>query len=186
MKYIGYYFWSSLCKLAGNLYFGGKVIGKDNIPKNGACILAGNHTGNFDAYLLFKGTNRPIHIIGKKELFEGPFKWLFKTMHLIPVDRKSKNPKAKEEALKILEEEKILGIFPEGTFHKNDILLPFKPGVISFALKSNAPIIPFAITNQFKFRSHPTIEFGKPIYIDKIKEDKLTYLENTIKNMITK
>ena len=58
-------------------------------------------------------------------------------MHLIPVDRKNKNPEAKSKAIEILNEEKALGIFPEGTYHKEDLLLPFKPGVISFAEKTS-------------------------------------------------
>ncbi|MBO7208202.1 MAG: 1-acyl-sn-glycerol-3-phosphate acyltransferase, partial [Clostridia bacterium] len=56
------------------------------------CILEGNHESGFDSYLLFAGTNRPIHFLGKKELFESSFSWFFKMMHLIPVDRKNKNP----------------------------------------------------------------------------------------------
>ena len=69
---------------------------------------------------------------------------------------------------------------------KSELLLPFKPGAISFAEKSGAPIIPFAIIGKFKFRSKPTIIFGKPIYADKIEGDKVKYLENIIKEMLTK
>ncbi len=183
-SYTGYYFWRKLCLIVGNIVFLGRVEGKENIPKEGKCILAGNHTGNFDAYLLFKTTKRPIHIIAKKELFDGPFKWLFKMMHLIPVDRKNKNPEAKNKAIEVLNNEQILGIFPEGTFHKNDLLLPFKPGVISFAEKANASIIPFAILGKFKLWGRPKIIVGKPININTVKEDKLKYLENIIKELI--
>lgn len=191
-RYIGYHIFYNIIKFAGNIWYGSKVIGKNNIPKNGSCILAGNHTSNFDPYLLFKGTNRPIHFIAKKELFKGSFGWFFKIMHLIPVDRDHKNPEAKNFTLNLLNNNKVIGIFPEGTFHdkgsktKKELLLPFKPGAISFAEKSGAPIIPFAIIGKFKFRSKPTIVFGKPIYVDKINGDKVEYLENTIKEMIIK
>ncbi len=186
-NYFFYHLFSSLIVFFGNIYFGGKVVGRENILKSGKFILAGNHTGNFDSYLLFKASTRPIHIIAKKELFEGKFSFIFKQMHLIPVDRKTKNPIAKELAIEILNADKVLAIFPEGTFHKEDILLPFKPGVISFATKTNAPIIPFAIKGEFKFRSHPTIIIGKPIYLENVpSEDKLKYLENVIRDMLTK
>ncbi len=184
-SYIGYHIVSGVIKFAGNIWFGAKVYGKENIPKEGACILAGNHLSNNDAYMLYKGTSRPIHFLAKKELFEGHFGWFFKMMHLIPIDRKNKNPLAKEKVMELLSEGKVVGIFPEGTYHKEDILLPFKPGVISFASKSGAPIIPFAMKSTWKFRSHPKIVFGKPIYINKIKsDDKVKYLENVIKDMI--
>jgi len=101
------------------------------------------------------------------------------------VDRKNKNPEAKAKAIEILEQEKVLGIFPEGTYHKEDLLLPFKPGVISFAEKTGVPIIPFAMDSTFKFRCRPVIKFGKPIYINKIKaKDKVSYLEEIVRNML--
>ena len=91
-SYIGYHVVAKILRFAGLVWFGDKVIGKENIPKKGRCILAGNHLSDFDAYLLFAGTNRPVHFLGKKELFESKFAWFFKMMHLIPVDRKNKNP----------------------------------------------------------------------------------------------
>ena len=184
-SYVGYQIVSHIIKLAGHIWFGAKVIGKENIPKNGKCILAGNHLSNYDAYLLYCGTNRPIHFVAKKELFTGKFGWFFKMMHLIPVDRSNKNPEARKEVLELLEDDKVIGIFPEGTYHKEDLLLPFKPGVISFASKSDAPIIPFAMKSTWKFRCRPIIYFGKPIYINKIKsDDKVKYLEEVILKMI--
>lgn len=186
-NYIGYHILSKIIVLLGNLYFGGKVEGKENIPPNERCILAGNHTGNFDSYLLFKSTKRVIHIIAKKELFESPFAFIFKMMHLIPVDRKKKNVDAKEQIIKLLNDENVIGIFPEGTFHKENDLLPFKPGVVSFAEKTNSLIIPFAITGKFKFRGKPTITFGNPINIKKIRtEERVEYLEIIVKDLITK
>ncbi len=185
-NYRFYNFITCIVRFAGNIWFGGKVIGKENIPQKGKCILAGNHVSDFDAYLLFSSTKRPIHILGKIELFQGPFAWLFKKMHLIPVDRSTKNPEAIEKGISILLEDKILGIFPEGTYHKNDLLLPFKPGVINFAEKTNSPIIPFAIIGEFKFRSKPIIKIGKPLYLEKIKtKDKLKYFESVIEKMLT-
>ncbi len=186
-NYLGYNIISNLIKLFGDIYFGGKVIGKENIPKEGKCILAGNHTSDFDSYLLYKSTKRKIHLLAKKELFTGPFSFIFKTMHLIPVDRSAKNPAVKEEVINLLNDNKIIGIFPEGTYHKKDIILPFKPGVVSFANKTNAPIIPFVIIGKFTFRSHPKIIFGKPIYLSKItNQDQVTYLENIIRNIYKK
>lgn len=186
-NYKFYHFARMVVKVMGNLVFDGKFIGKENIPNDGKCILAGNHESNFDAYLLLSSTKREVHFLAKKELIESHLGFIFRLMHIIPIDRKNKNPEAKQAAINILEEDKVIGIFPEGTFHKEDLLLPFKPGVISFAEKTNAPIIPFAIIGKFKFRSKPIIKFGKPIYINEIKDkDKLKYLENVIRDMLTK
>lgn len=191
-SYKFYYFFSNLAIFLGQIVFRGKCYGIENIPKIGGCILAGNHTCNYDAYLLLKSTKRPIHFIAKKELFDSAFGWIFKKMHLIPVDRSKKNPESKQIAIDLLKNGEIIGIFPEGTFHdkdskiKKEILLPFKPGAVSFSLKSGAPIIPFAIVGKFKIWSKPKIVFGKPIYIEKIQDDKIQYLENVVKDLIIK
>ena len=121
-NYIGYHIVSKIIKLAGDIWFGAKVEGKENIPKTSKCIFAGNHLSDFDAYMLFSSTNRPIHFLGKKELFDSHFGWFFKMMHLIPIDRSKKNPESKEEVIELLNEEKVIGIFPEGTYHKKDLL----------------------------------------------------------------
>ncbi len=184
-SYFGYKLTTSFLRFIGSIWFNTKVIGKENIPIEGRCILAGNHLSYVDAYFLFKATKRPIHFLGKIELFQGPFKWFFQMMHLIPVDRSKKNPEAIKKATELLEKEKVIGIFPEGTFHKKTLLLPFKPGAIHLAEVTGAPIIPFAIKSNFKFRSKSTITFGKPLYVDKINaEDKVEYLENIIKKML--
>ena len=39
--------------------------------------------------------------------------------------------------------------------------------------------------STFKFRCHPIIKFGEPIYVKDIKEkDKVAYLENVVRNML--
>ena len=186
-NYRFYNFARVIVKYLGKLYFGGIIKGRENIPKNGRCILAGNHVSNFDVYLVMSSTKRPVHFLAKKELLDTKFKNIFSKMHIIPVNRKEKNPEAIKEAISLLNNDKVVGIFPEGTFHKENLLLPFKPGVIKLASESASPIIPFVIKGNFKFRSKPVIEFGKPIYLDKIKnEDKLKYLEDLILQMLKK
>ncbi len=185
-SYAGYKIVSSIVVFVGNMFFRGKVINKKYIPKDGPVILAGNHVSDYDSYLLFKSSERPIHFLAKKELIDGKLGWFFKMMHLIRIDRSIKNPAAKEEVINLLNNNKIIGIFPEGTYRKKNLLLPFKGGVISFAEKTNAPIIPFVIKGKFRFWSKPTITFGKPIHVDKLKGNKLQYLQNVIFKMLKK
>jgi 1-acyl-sn-glycerol-3-phosphate acyltransferase len=44
------------------------VVGKENIPKEGGIVLAGNHTNYFDSILLISCTKRTIHFLGKKRI----------------------------------------------------------------------------------------------------------------------
>lgn len=69
-----------------------------------------------------------------------------------------------ENAINLLKEEKSIGIFPEGTRNKTDqLLLPLRKGTTLLAKKTNAKIIPFAITGKYRPFGGLTIEFGEPI-----------------------
>lgn len=153
------------------LLFTPKIIGKNNIPKDGRVILAGNHTNNLDCLLLISSTKREIHFLAKKELWSGPKKIVFSNMGLIPVDRKNKDHNALALAEKYLDDEKLIGIFPEGTITKDGSLLPFKIGVVKMAYDTNSVVVPFVIKGKYKlFSKSLCIEFLKPI---KVNDDNL-------------
>jgi 1-acyl-sn-glycerol-3-phosphate acyltransferase len=85
-------------------------------------------------------------------------------MGLIPVDRKNHTTKAFDKALKYLNHNKVIGIFPEGTYpKKGEKLLDFKSGVVKLSKMSETPIIPFIIKGKYRiFFSSVTIEFLEP------------------------
>lgn len=148
------------------LFFTPKIIGKENIPKSGKVILAGNHTSNFDCLLLISSTKRNIHFLAKKELWNGPKKIIFANMGLIPVDRKNKDHQALSSSIAYLENNLLIGIFPEGTTEKEGKMLDFKIGAVKMAKDTNSPIVPFIITGNYKlFSKNLRIEFLKPIMI---------------------
>lgn len=149
-------------------------IGKDKIPKEGRIILAGNHKHNFDCVFLMSSTKREIHFLAKKELWRGPKKIIFANMGLIPVDRSKKNPNALARSIDCLNNEGVIGIFPEATFNNSDeILLPFKIGAVKMAYETNTNIIPFVITGEYKlFSNNLKIEFLDSIEISNSDLDK--------------
>lgn len=145
-------------------YFRPTIIGSENIPKEGRIILAGNHTSNFDAPLVICSTKRTVHFLAKKELWDGPKKIIFANLGLIPVDRKNKDGNALIMAERILKQEKVIGIFPEGTTEKNGEMLKFKKGACKMAIDTNTLIVPFTITGKYEFLSkNLTIKFLEPI-----------------------
>ena len=162
------------------------IIGKENIPKEGRVVVCGNHTHNWDSPLLMCSTKRTIHFLAKDELFKGIGKYFFKSMACIPVNRRQKDHNALESAIKVLEEDKLIGIFPEGTFNKtNDIVMPFKFGAVSMASKTNSTIVPFSITGKYKLfkKNSVTICFGKPY---KINTDDLTKANEELMEKVSK
>ena len=160
-------------------------IGTNNIPKKGGVILAGNHTSYLDPLLLMSSTNRCIHFLAKIELFKGTKKIFFNNVGIIPVDRKKKNPEAINLANEYLQDNKVIGIFPEATINKTkDIIMPFKYGAVKMAIETNCSIVPFSITKKYKlFKKSVIICFGKAYKVhgdikenNKILEQKVTDL----------
>ena len=162
-----------------------KYIGLDNIPQSGPVILAGNHTHNYDAFLMLGGPKRIVHMMAKKELFSNKLTTAFFTsMACISVDRSIHDEVAKSKAVEVLKEGKVLGIFPEGTVNKtDDIILPFKFGAVSFAKKTNAKIVPFAITGSY-FKRNIKIVYGQAYNTtgDLEKDNKI--LEEKVINLL--
>ncbi|MBE6140516.1 MAG: 1-acyl-sn-glycerol-3-phosphate acyltransferase [Firmicutes bacterium] len=148
------------------LIFRPKIIGKENIPKKGRVIIAGNHMHNYDCIFLIACTKRCIRFIAKHNLVEKKFSGrFFKWMGIIPVNRITRENKgAIAFAEKLLENDKVIGIFPEGTVNQTDeVIIPFKIGTVKMAQETNSQIVPFALTGQYKvFNNELKIIFGKP------------------------
>ena len=167
-----------------------KTENKEVIPKDGPILLCGNHIHLMDQCLAILSTNRPVHYMAKMEYFTNPkTRWFFKLAGCIPVNRQIKDENAKSAALDVLNKELALGIFPEGTRNKtNELLQPFKFGAVSMAKKTNATIVPFAITGDYKFRTkNLKVTFGKPFKVGKMElEEANDKLYNEILNIIKK
>lgn len=166
-----------------------KIIGQNNIPKDKAIILAGNHTNYFDCLFLISTTKRCIHFLAKHTLYQGIKKPLFKNMGIIPVNRSIKNKKAMESAEEILNNNGTIGIFPEGTINKTkDVVMPFKMGTVKMAQDTDCYIVPFAITGKYRlFNNHLKITFGQPYKIsNKELEKENQKLMNQVSKLIMK
>ena len=144
------------------IVFRPKIIGKENIPQKGRMVLAGNHTNILDPVLLLASTKRTVHFLAKIELIKGPLGFIFKRMGIIPVNRQIKDQSVIPAATEGLNQNKIIGVFPEGTTEKGRGLLPFKTGAVRMAENADSQILPFAIIGKYKIFKRPILIFGKP------------------------
>ena len=157
-------------------YYNPKIIGKENIPKEGSIIIAGNHKHLMDQCNIIISTKRVITYMAKKEYFDNKkTSWFFKIVHCIPVNRKEKNPTATLKAINVL-----------NNGGANELLLPFKFGAVSLAQKTNSLIVPFGIKGSYSFRSKDLIiKIGKPFSIENMSlETANTLLYNEILSLI--
>lgn len=165
---IGYSLLTPIMRVLFKLYYNPKIINKEVIPKEGPVLIVGNHKHIYDQCLTIMATKRVIHYMAKKEYFDGKMAWFFKLVGCIPVDRSIKDHNATDKALNVLNSGGAIGLFPEGTRNKTKdvFLLPFKFGTVSMAKKTNATIVPFGLTGDYKFRSkNLTIRYGTPFKV---------------------
>ena len=145
-----------------------KVIGKENIPEEGACIICPNHVHALDSAVILTTAKRKVNFMAKEELFKNGFiKFFAKIFGIFPVNRGVKDLEALNTSLKILKTGEILAMFPEGT--RNGLAKGVKPknGAVLIAIKAGVPIIPCGVQGSFKPFTKVTLNYGKPIVFNK-------------------
>lgn len=147
-----------------------RVYGRENIPKEGAVILAANHASNIDPPLMASLIERPISYMAKIELFENPiFGAAIRRCHAFPVKRGASDRGAIKAAVTVLKEGHMLGLFPEGTRSKTGELQKAEAGIALIASMTGAPIVPVAILNSHRIFANGgllpqlRIMYGAPI-----------------------
>ncbi len=140
-----------------------KVHNNDRINQSeGSLIVCGNHTSMIDPVILAVSTKRKIHFMGKKELFDKKILgYLFRKLGAFPVDRQGVSMSAIKSSLAVLNDNEVLGIFPEGTRVKEYDENNAKPGIALIANKAKTGIMPFYINGTYKFRGRLEIYFGE-------------------------
>jgi 1-acyl-sn-glycerol-3-phosphate acyltransferase len=134
-----------------------KVEGDDNIPVQGAAILACNHVSFVDAVLLMAASPRPIYFVMDHRIFRVPVLGaLFRLAKAIPIAPQKDDPRvyaaAFERAAQVLRGGDLLAIFPEGGITKDGQLQEFKGGIMKIIERARqegveAPVIPMALTH---------------------------------------
>lgn len=165
--------------LTFKLLFKLKVMGHENIPRNGGAIIACNHISLLDPPVVGVSMDRYINFMAKDELFHYPvFSWVITKLKAFPVRRGMADRVAIRRAMALLESGQIVGLFPEGTRSKTGALGKPEPGLAMIAVKTGVPIIPTAIigTASFSRTMLPRfkVKFGKPILINQGKGDRET------------
>jgi 1-acyl-sn-glycerol-3-phosphate acyltransferase len=130
-----------------------EVTGEENVPPHGPVILACNHLAFTDPPLLVAAIPRPLHFLGKRALFASPIgRLLMRGFHVFPYDRATASTETMRTLLGLLERDRVVALFPEGTRSKNHSLQEAQLGIVYLALKSQAPILPVGVTGTQKTR----------------------------------
>jgi 1-acyl-sn-glycerol-3-phosphate acyltransferase len=118
-----------------------RVHGAHLVPARGPVILAPNHTGFLDPPLLMGTSPRPIHCLGKREIFRGPLGLFLRSIGQIPIDRSGTDRTALTSALAVLAAGRVLVVYPEGTRGSGDFA-DLRRGLAWLAVRSGTPVVP--------------------------------------------
>jgi 1-acyl-sn-glycerol-3-phosphate acyltransferase len=165
---------------------GYRASGMENIPKKGAAILAGNHLSWADPPVVRIAFNRTCWFMANDFLFKIPvFGSIIRSIGAFPVVRGRFDRDAFRAAEEKLARGHLLNVFPEGGTSLTGKLSPFEGGVAMLAMRSGAPLVPFAITGTDRLMPMTTkgpkpprwikggvsVKFGPPIHHEEIAPD---------------
>lgn len=128
-----------------------KVRGLENIDDSRGAVVLINHQSGLDLYVLaiLWALMARCTVISKKSLLYvvpfGTAAWMWGTVF---IDRGARTAleALNQQADAVKDDKKKLLLFPEGTRHSNDTLLPFRKGAFHVAVSAQAPILPIVVS----------------------------------------
>jgi 1-acyl-sn-glycerol-3-phosphate acyltransferase len=178
-----------------------RVTGIENIPKEGAAIVAANHVSFVDPLIIGGVIRRPVRFVMYYRIFQLPLlKFIFKTGKAIPIAGQKEDPEILENAYarirEVISDGNLLGIFPEGGITASGEVEPFKKGIEKIVSEQPVVVIPVALCNlwgslfsrrdplykrrPYKFRSLIELRIGKPVLPEDLTAERL---ENEVKKL---
>ncbi|MDU0347060.1 lysophospholipid acyltransferase family protein [Microbacterium sp. KSW2-29] len=131
------------------------MVGRRNIPAEGAAILASNHLSFSDSIFLPLMIDRRMAFLAKSDYFTGKglkgwaTRMFFQATGQLPIDRSG--GKASEASLNtglgVLGRGELLGIYPEGTRSPDGTLYRGRTGIARMALEARVPVVPVVMVD---------------------------------------
>jgi 1-acyl-sn-glycerol-3-phosphate acyltransferase len=153
-----------------------RVEGIEHLPASGGYILVANHISWYDPAAIEFALRIPIRYMAKRELFRVPLIGaVLRAIGNFSVRRGESDRSALETALAVVAAGQPLGFFPEGTRSKDERLRRAKPGIAFLARRSNAPLVPVAVTGSrgalFSLppRQRITVRVGEPFTVASLR-----------------
>ncbi len=149
-----------------------QVIGTDNIPEEGAYVIAVNHVSIFEPPLITSFWPHSIEVAGAVEILEQPIQsQIMRLYGTIPVHRGRFDRQSINAMVGRLKAGRPVLIFPEGTRSRKPSLQQASTGVAYIAAKAGANVLPVGIA-------------GTAILADEIRRFRRTQLNMSVGEMI--
>lgn len=159
------------CRLFLHTWFRVRIVGAP--PDHGAYVLAANHTSFVDPIVLGAAVRRRVIFLMTEVVWRSrTMGWFYRWTRTIPLTVRSGNREALRAARAVLQQGRVVGIFPEGGISRDGLPLLGSPGAVSLVLNENVPIVPVGITGAaaalppgaiWPRPRRITLTFGEPI-----------------------
>ncbi|MDE0428488.1 MAG: lysophospholipid acyltransferase family protein [Caldilineaceae bacterium] len=172
-----------------------QVEGVENVPPEGGVVLACNHPGGLDSFILGFTCPRQVYYMAKRELFNvhPVMTYLLYRIGAFPINRGASDTAAIEFSIKLVREGRVLGMFPEGTRNRGKPLRRGKSGAVRIAIEADAPVVPVTVLgiphlhrhwyNPFR-RTRIAVRFGQPFHFSSgTVEDVAEYTHEVMRAM---
>lgn len=130
-----------------------EVSGLENIPE-GAAVFVPNHQSNFDIPVLLAWLDKPHPLVAKVEIKKLPLirQWM-ELLDCVFIDRSNARQSVAalgEAAKTMVERQRPMIVFPEGTRSRGENIGEFKNGGFRAALKAGVPLVPVVIDGTYR------------------------------------
>lgn len=160
------------------------VIGRKNVPKTGAVILASNHLSFIDSIVIPMVAPRRVQFLAKSTYFDGKGikGWIsrsfFTSIGAVGVKRGAGQAAqdALDQSKRILDSGAAFAVYPEGTRSLDGRLYKGRTGVAWLALTTGALVVPVGLIGTDKLQpvgatiprvTPVTVTFGTPIDVSR-------------------
>lgn len=130
------------------------VEGGENIDLTQSYVVVANHLSTLDIMVCFVAVPLPIRYLAKKELFRIPLlAQAMRAIGIIEVDRAARTSiynSVNRQARELIEHQRSLIIYPEGTRPRDGVMKPFKKGAFTMAIASELPVLPVSIHGTYQ------------------------------------
>jgi 1-acyl-sn-glycerol-3-phosphate acyltransferase len=160
------------------------IQGLENIPDTGAAVLLSNHTSFMDSIILGTFPKRHIWFMAKNSEYRNPLMtWAMIKARSFPVRRYTVDVAAVRNAIRVVRQGHILGVYPEGERCWDNSLLPLRFGAMRLALALGVPVIPVGISGAYELmprwedslaKSKVRIRIGEPFELKHISGPRQT------------
>ena len=129
-----------------------RLEGREHFPVKGPCFVYGNHSNRWDPFIIncFTRPGRPTAGVMTREFFRNKFlAGVFGGVGVLPTRKRIAEPFLVRRVLELLQDDRIVLIFPEGGSRWNGRPLPWMRSTVKMFPRAGVPVHPLRLHGSY-------------------------------------